>query len=779
MKLLHTSTLQVHQAPLQPPPYAALSYSWGGMYPESTDLSPAQLQSACTEARHLGLEWLWIQNLCVDHSSSAEISESINSRFRIFQESAVCLAYLGDVSLEAAEMNLEASEKLLRNSRWLRWIWTLTDLIASREVLCFDKGWKQFGTKTSLLREISHVTGIDLPVLEDSSCLFDFSVGRRMSWASACSYNREEDLAYALIGLFGVSMAIIYGEGHLAFLRLQDEISKSTDDASLFCWQAGPHTAQEYRGLLAHSPAEFSHFASVSAIPPLRIHGDVQFTSAGVVIKDVSVSHSFGSSIVLPLYSEDGIARYGMYFRSWKGFYVKPYLGFTHLDTDISQTVRRICIARYIDPRTSRKIFMDLSPLEIPELSAGKCDNAFRGQGQKNAPLRYFGSNTNRFSSARSYTPSTEEPSQDETSTKTCTQRCGPSSREDIDGSVWRANSPASLSIRDDPAGCIAMKDVDTSTIGDCSTSEHDSPPPDDDMYIFDNLPSSPPALDSGHEFTLVKDELTDYVKKLLHGQVKPSAKRSKLESPISRKRKRQRTSIFWTSEEAENCSGSDPDATFLESIPKATTRRTFSCPFYLHDRIRHRDCLKSTARLRNIKDVKQHLWHAHRQPPHCSICHFTFRTSVECYEHIRAGRAQCKKEPRQPTPEGISEAQVLQLAKRPKSMQPDELTWFSIWEVLFPGEDKPRQPFLNQCGELEAEVCRLHTFWSGNGDTIITEFLRLKGLRNRGLKDEERNLAALHTFAIHKLTDELLSGFTENQGVMDSQGRVTTWLRR
>ncbi|KAH8755047.1 hypothetical protein F5883DRAFT_571781 [Diaporthe sp. PMI_573] len=229
-------------------------------------------------------------------------------------------------------------------------------------------------------------------------------------------------------------------------------------------------------------------------------------------------------------------------------------------------------------------------------------------------------------------------------------------------------------------------------------------------MYIFDNLPSSPPALDSGHEFTLVKDELTDYVKRLLHGQVKHLSKRSKLESPTSRKRKRQRISNFRACEEAEDCLDSDPDATFVENIPKATTRRTLSCPFYLHDRRRHRDCLKSAAGLRNIKDVKQHLWHAHRQPPYCSICHSIFRTSVECDEHMRARSPRCKRESRQPTPEGISEAQVLQLAKRPKSAQPDESTWFSIWEVLFPGEDKPRQPFLNYCGKIEAAVCRLHT---------------------------------------------------------------------
>lgn len=122
-------------------------------------------------------------------------------------------------------------------------MWTLTKLIALREILCFDRGWKQFGTRTLLLREISDATGIDLPVLETSNCLFDFSVGRRMSWASACSYDREEDLAYALIGLFGIRILILYGEKHLAFLRLQDEISKSTDDASFqgsFAGRLGP-----------------------------------------------------------------------------------------------------------------------------------------------------------------------------------------------------------------------------------------------------------------------------------------------------------------------------------------------------------------------------------------------------------------------------------------------------------------------------------------------------------------------------------------------------------
>ncbi|KAH8755045.1 hypothetical protein F5883DRAFT_607695 [Diaporthe sp. PMI_573] len=269
MRLLNTRTLQAHQAPLELPPYAILSDTWGGTSTGSIAPTPAEQQGACTAAHRLGLEWLWLQSLCIDGSSSAEISECINSLFGVFRDSAVCLVYLGDVSLEAGQAASEVAGQLLRKSRWLERIWTLPELIASKDVRFFDKDWRQFGTKLLLLRELSDATGIDRPVLEDSGCLPDFSIGRRMSWASSCSCEHEEDLAYALIGLFGVSMTILYGEGPLAFLRLQDEISRTTDDASLFCWQAGPHASHEYRGLFAHSPAEFSHFASIAPIPDM------------------------------------------------------------------------------------------------------------------------------------------------------------------------------------------------------------------------------------------------------------------------------------------------------------------------------------------------------------------------------------------------------------------------------------------------------------------------------------------------------------------------------
>lgn len=62
------------------------------------------------------------------------------------------------------------------------------------------------------------------------------SVAQRMSWASRRVTTRHEDIAYCLLGLFDVHMPLIYGEGQKAFLRLQEEIIKQSDDESILAW---------------------------------------------------------------------------------------------------------------------------------------------------------------------------------------------------------------------------------------------------------------------------------------------------------------------------------------------------------------------------------------------------------------------------------------------------------------------------------------------------------------------------------------------------------------
>lgn len=84
----------------------------------------------------------------------------------------------------------------------------------------------------------------------------DASSATKMSWVSERQTSRVEDIAYCLMGLFDVNMPLLYGEGSKAFMRLQLEIIKKSDDDSIFAWTLSK-SHQDYSGLLASSPLDF------------------------------------------------------------------------------------------------------------------------------------------------------------------------------------------------------------------------------------------------------------------------------------------------------------------------------------------------------------------------------------------------------------------------------------------------------------------------------------------------------------------------------------------
>jgi hypothetical protein len=99
-------------------------------------------------------------------------------------------------------------------SRWFQRGWTLQELLAPRTVVFFAKDWEAIGTKASLQGAITDITGILL--MSDPG---EISIAKRMSWAAGRQTTRVEDRAYSLMGIFGVFMPTIYGEGAHAFTR--------------------------------------------------------------------------------------------------------------------------------------------------------------------------------------------------------------------------------------------------------------------------------------------------------------------------------------------------------------------------------------------------------------------------------------------------------------------------------------------------------------------------------------------------------------------------------
>jgi hypothetical protein len=150
--------------------------------------------------------------------------------FRWYQRAAKCYVYLADVLVPDEITNAEAFriswQQAFQCSRWFTRGWTLQELLAPASVEFFSQDCKRLGSRVSLEHEIHNITGIPIDALRGQS-LTEFSVGERRNWAAKRITTVKEDRVYCLLGIFGVFLPLIYGEGEeYATLRLEDEIQK-------------------------------------------------------------------------------------------------------------------------------------------------------------------------------------------------------------------------------------------------------------------------------------------------------------------------------------------------------------------------------------------------------------------------------------------------------------------------------------------------------------------------------------------------------------------------
>ena len=284
MRLLNTQTIQLESFNGNEediPPYAILSHTWGTDEITFQDVTQQPLeeirrreafykvQECCAQAQKNGYDYVWIDTFCIDKTSSAEISEAINSMFKWYQQASICYAFLVDFDTtlchaftedsSGRSVRLGSSDTSFFSSRWFTRGWTLQELIAPRHVNIFDKWWINFGCRdVNLLDRICQRTGIWPQLFDEPRCLCfktypcppvrhgvcrhclspdtlpqtleSFTVSVKMSWASSRVTSRKEDSAYCLLGLFGLNIPMLYGEGDKAFLRLQEAIVRQAKD---------------------------------------------------------------------------------------------------------------------------------------------------------------------------------------------------------------------------------------------------------------------------------------------------------------------------------------------------------------------------------------------------------------------------------------------------------------------------------------------------------------------------------------------------------------------
>jgi hypothetical protein len=227
------------------PRYAILSHTWGPDNEELTfkDLAEgagkskagySKIRFCGEQAASDGLQHFWVDTCCIDKSNNTELSEAINSMFRWYRDAAKCYVYLSDVSTRGLDGKDQLSWELaFQKSRWFTRGWTLQELLAPVSVEFFSIEGKRLGDKKSLEQQVHKITGIPSKALQESP-LSHFTVSARMSWAENRETKRKEDKAYSLMGIFGIYMPLLYGEGREnAFIRLREEIDKRSKGKSL------------------------------------------------------------------------------------------------------------------------------------------------------------------------------------------------------------------------------------------------------------------------------------------------------------------------------------------------------------------------------------------------------------------------------------------------------------------------------------------------------------------------------------------------------------------
>jgi hypothetical protein len=298
MRLLNARTLEFEEFyGDRIPKYAILSHTWEKgevTFQDWQDHKAAsrkpgyvKIEGACQRARRDRLDYVWVDTNCIDKSSSAELTEAINSMFAWYRDAVVCYAYLIDVPPSTGKETHDQFMKNLRSSRWFTRGWTLQELLAPSHVVFFANDWSRPGERTlKFANDIADIVGIDARYLIGESPLASASIATKMHWLSQRVTSRIEDIAYCMLGLFDINMPLLYGEGPKAFIRLQEEIIKVSNDHTIFCWTWTDSVPRDWASMLAPSPETFKN--SGSFVQSRSITGNIStysMTNAGLSMR--------------------------------------------------------------------------------------------------------------------------------------------------------------------------------------------------------------------------------------------------------------------------------------------------------------------------------------------------------------------------------------------------------------------------------------------------------------------------------------------------------------
>ena len=228
--------------------YATFSHKWEDneplfekvirivVYDLDESLTHDKLQMFCKVVRDSGFHWAWSDTCCIDKGDHFVLQEALISMFKWYEGSALTVVLLRGVRSPSKRGDLV-------RSIWNTRAWTLQEYHASKVVRFYTEDWKPYlnpdipnhKESPQIISEMEEVTGVPPRALMALRPGLD-DIREKLRLASTRQTTRVEDAAYSLLGIFSMSLPVVYGEGDKSLGRFLAQLLASAGDPSILAW---------------------------------------------------------------------------------------------------------------------------------------------------------------------------------------------------------------------------------------------------------------------------------------------------------------------------------------------------------------------------------------------------------------------------------------------------------------------------------------------------------------------------------------------------------------
>jgi hypothetical protein len=253
-----------------------------------------KLQMFCKLVRDAGFHWAWSDTCCINKADHFVLQEALVAMFKWYQGSSLTIIFLRGVHSPSQRGDLIGS---IWNTR----AWTFQEYHASKVARFYTEDWTPYlnldipnhKESPEIISEMEEATGVSARALMALRPGVD-DIREKLCLASRRETTLVEDAAYSLLGIFSISLPVVYGEGDQALGRLLGQLLTSSGDTSILAWIG---KSGSFNSCL---PANITVF---SQLPRLHIPQAIEDDKMGKIAARSRVS-SFNFVLAMKLYDQ-------------------------------------------------------------------------------------------------------------------------------------------------------------------------------------------------------------------------------------------------------------------------------------------------------------------------------------------------------------------------------------------------------------------------------------------------------------------------------------------